>query len=252
MPDYKMPESLIKFAHVGVDNLDGMLNKSAAVLSAMLGYQMKADGQWNGRAFLEIGVYKGKFLALMEYLTRETGAKLIGIDPFELVDQDLQTVERSLAENELEMERVFLHSGYSTDTALVQQAVAGASIALIHVDGSHQADIVYRDLITADRIISNDGYIIADDFFNRNALGVMTAITKFLAEGKSNLEPWALFNTKLVFCRKGRSGEAKSRYLEVLRRNEQLDMVAKFLRNYDSAAPWLTKQSLFGHEILVL
>jgi hypothetical protein len=107
---------------------------------------------------VEIGVWKGKSLALMQRLTRPP-AKVIGIDPCELKGQ----------QNELR----YFHQALFPDAQIVE-GYSQLSISkvldisrqfkLLHIDGWHSSENVWMDFLMYERFVVQGGYVVFDDY----------------------------------------------------------------------------------------
>ena len=107
---------------------------------------------------LEIGVWKGKSLALMDRLsTPET--RVIGIDPCELAGQK--------EELSVFIEKLLPHAnvivGYS-EAAIEHTLTLSKSFKLIHIDGGHKKRHVWTDFLLYSHFLVPGGYIVFDDY----------------------------------------------------------------------------------------
>ena len=124
---------------------------------------------------VEIGVYKGKSAALLALHARES-------ETVHLVDSDIWP---SITEAEANIRA--LHSQVSM-LATQSQSLAYSSyvqpllrkVRFLHIDGEHTYHAVMQDLETARRIVSNDGLVCLDDFFNFQYPQVTAATFSFL------------------------------------------------------------------------
>jgi cephalosporin hydroxylase len=107
---------------------------------------------------VEIGVWKGKSLALMQRLT-QSPTKVIGIDPCELKGQ----------QNELRYfhQTVFPESqiieGYS-QLSIEKVLDISKQFKLLHIDGGHSSENVWMDFLIYERFVIPGGYIVFDDY----------------------------------------------------------------------------------------
>lgn len=107
---------------------------------------------------VEIGVWKGKSLALMQRLTGPP-AKVIGIDPCELEGQY----------NELSYfhQTIFPESkiikGYS-QLSIESVLDISKQFKLLHIDGGHSSENVWMDFLMYERFVVQGGYVVFDDY----------------------------------------------------------------------------------------
>ena len=107
---------------------------------------------------LEIGVWKGKSLALMDRLSSNE-TKIIGVDPCELPGQ--------LPELKYYQEQLFQSAEIITDYS--EKAISAVSdisqkFKIIHIDGGHSYHNVWMDFLLYERFLVPGGYIVFDDY----------------------------------------------------------------------------------------
>jgi SAM-dependent methyltransferase len=107
---------------------------------------------------VEIGVWKGKSLALMERMSGG-GCKLIGIDPCELKGQK---EELNYFFSKL-FGRCNLIINYS-HLAMPDLLRITKKIKLLHIDGGHQAINVWLDFLLYNSFVISGGFVIFDDY----------------------------------------------------------------------------------------
>lgn len=109
---------------------------------------------------VEIGVWKGKSLALMQRLV-QTPTKVIGIDPCELPGQleELAYFHRALFPEGL------LIRGYS-QIAIESTLELSRRFKLLHIDGGHLAFNVWMDFLIYEHFVVPGGYVVFDDYMD--------------------------------------------------------------------------------------
>jgi hypothetical protein len=131
-------------------------DQSAALFDIFLDFQREQNIVGD---FIEIGVYKGRS-ALMSALH-------LGDDEvFHLID-----ISSYLKETEKELAPILGQRGkfYQQRSELLTAEVLGLtkySARWIHIDGDHTGRAVWNDLSLCEPLLSDDGIIILDDFFN--------------------------------------------------------------------------------------
>jgi hypothetical protein len=250
--DYQLSEDVVSFARKGIARFDGMLNKSAAFGAAAAVQVLARDCGWDHSAFLEIGVYKGKFFSLIERATRGTNCRLFGVDPFNLENQSIDDVLRSFHDEGMETNRIEFHVGLSSDGTAIKRMIGDRRLLLSHVDGSHEHDAVCADLVFLDEIIDAHGIVNADDFWNRHTLGVTSAIFRLLIENRLRICPFMLCNTKLFFCHPDNAAHLQQLFLRVFADNPDVTLFKEYMELRQSEKWWLSKQRLVSHEIIVI
>ncbi len=114
-------------------------------------------------SFLEIGVFRGQILGLIQILNPK--AKVTGISPM--------TSEGGYWEGDYEADVKHLHDtfnlkqpkiikGLSTDTEIIEQ-VKNEQFNIIYIDGGHTYDICRSDIINYSPLVKVGGYLVIDD-----------------------------------------------------------------------------------------
>jgi len=111
---------------------------------------------------VEIGVWKGKSLALMQRLAQPT-TKLIGIDPCELQGQfeELGFFHRALFYD------CHLIRAYS-QLAIEKTLEISRRFKLLHIDGGHLGFNVWMDFLIYEHFVVPGGYVVFDDYTDKN------------------------------------------------------------------------------------
>jgi hypothetical protein len=106
---------------------------------------------------LEIGVWKGKSLALLSLLTKN--GKVIGIDPLEF---DQQKEELNYFHQRIFKEALIIEA-YSEIAVRDVLQVTG-SLKLLHIDGGHEFRNVILDFLLYSPLVLPGGFIVFDDY----------------------------------------------------------------------------------------
>jgi hypothetical protein len=124
----------------------------------LLGQIALAEGSHVTGDFLEIGVWKGRTLALLQRLL-PAERKLFGIDPLELPNQvnEIAHYRESLFSNAI------LIRDYSEHASAKLRALTDA-IFLLHIDGGHRAENVFLDFLIYSKFVVPGGYVVFDDY----------------------------------------------------------------------------------------
>jgi hypothetical protein len=109
---------------------------------------------------LEIGVWKGKSLALMERLS-PSSAMIIGIDPCEIEGQS----EELAYFHRLIFPRSKIIKEYS-ERAVEKTLHKSKSFKILHVDGGHSSHNVWDDFLLYERFVLPGGFIVFDDYID--------------------------------------------------------------------------------------
>lgn len=107
---------------------------------------------------LEIGVWKGRSLALMERLS-PAPAKVIGVDPCAFAGQE---AELRYFHTRL-FARAHLIVTYS-ERAAADVLRLSQTLKLLHIDGGHETHHVWADFLLYRQFIVPGGYVVFDDY----------------------------------------------------------------------------------------
>jgi len=186
------------FSHI--DNVDGWLDKTTAIISNGLMRHQSAIGLTG--PVCEIGVHHGKyFIALACGLC--PNEKGIAIDLFENQDEnadrsglgDRGMFERNVARF-LYPPSITVISGNSTKLSADSISRHGA-VRFFSVDGGHTEAVTLNDLGLAERSIATGGIVALDDILHRGWTGVISGYVRYRQEG-GKLRAFALVPNKLL------------------------------------------------------
>lgn len=107
---------------------------------------------------VEIGVWKGKSLTLMQRVSAPS-TKMIGVDPFELRGQ----VEEVKYFHKHLYPTCHLIQGYSHN-AIARVVEISKAFKLLHIDGGHLSEHVWADFLLYERFVVPGGFIVFDDY----------------------------------------------------------------------------------------
>jgi hypothetical protein len=126
--------------------------------------------------FLEIGVFRGQILAIVEYLATRSGKYVdrCGVTPLDSSDGHW---ESDYAADIRRLHYAFgipndwnLFKGSSTDPAvigLVQSTDRDQCFDIVYIDGGHAYDVVRSDIEHYSPLVKPGGYLVIDDCNNR-------------------------------------------------------------------------------------
>jgi len=77
---------------------------------------------------------------------------------------------------------------------------AAGPVRMISIDGGHTAECAENDLKLAEAVLREDGVAVLDDVFNFNWPGVVSGVSRYIAEG-GTLTPFALTASKVFVAR---------------------------------------------------
>lgn len=234
-----------KFYDSTVNQIDGWLHKITALITMeILSFQERNE---NLGSIIEIGVYKGKYFSILARSCVRTNSILLGIDTFTYSNEkEVHNNLKFLNENN----NIILLKEYSNrcNPEKILKIVKSYP-RFISVDGSHDYDEVYLDLILSEKIINTAGIIAVDDFINPLTLGVNEAVHKFFNTPKC-IVPIAYISNKLFLAHRSFAQEYKN-FIEInlLKYNEEVE-VQSYINN-GKIARHMIEQKLFNNDIIV-
>jgi len=119
--------------------------------------------------FLEIGVFRGQILALINLLARTANkdVKVLGISPLDTTgeywesdyEKDVAAIHRKIG---MELGNYLILKGYSSDEN-VFKAIRDTKVDLLYIDGGHEYNTVFNDIKQYSPLIKPGGYLVIDD-----------------------------------------------------------------------------------------
>lgn len=232
-----------------VKSIPGWLHDVAGhATTALLAYQTQMGRRG---PVVEIGVFGGRYLALLADQANAAGDRTIGIDIYIYIDEE--TVLKNLQSVGIATGSVSLVRADSTGLdAAAFLAMSGDKPRFVSVDGDHAANAVYRDLTIVRDTMARDGICAIDDFLNPLAFGVNEGVNRLFFEGASGeLRPVCYTGGKLFVA----FPEHVERYQSVLETFAREDLSVPETARYRELAAQnraYVMQPLFGHEVLVI
>ena len=195
-----------------VEKIAGWLNRPAALRTIHLLRWQKENKIKGG--LLEIGVFCGKYFAILLDSGRRASDKVLGIDTFEFapparVFKEMQEIFNTDVSSSFNLwEKRSDH----IDSTEIESAIGRCRF--ISIDGAHDYNSVYLDLLLAEKVLSASGIIAVDDFLNPLTIGVNQAVNTFLSQPRL-VEPVGYIANKLFLSHRSRSNEYRVLFEEI-------------------------------------
>ncbi|HWX31921.1 MAG TPA: class I SAM-dependent methyltransferase [Steroidobacteraceae bacterium] len=237
----------LQFQATVVDKVDGWLNRITSLRTMdILRYQ--EESQIAG-SILEIGVFCGKYFSVLARSAQRTNSRLLGIDTFQWIPES--RVQQTLAmSSETDRVDVRLSKSFSSEHSPIELlGLLGARARFVSVDGSHDSNDVYLDLVLSEQIISSKGMIAVDDFLNPIALGVNEAVHKFFARPRLVL-PVAYISNKLFLAHRSVAKNYRSMIEESII-GDTTEPESRNFREKLAKGRHFVEQSLWGNPLLI-
>ena len=204
-------------------DIPGWLSREAADFTTrIIAYQ---DNNTITGPLLEIGVFKGKYLALLYGLTMGTDERVVGVDGFFAragvpLSADgrrdaIEEIRQNVSRFDPDLSRLSVIPADSRDMGVEDlRRLASGLYRFISVDAGHDADSVYQDAVNTSSVLHEDGVIAFDDVFNAKVPGVAEGLFRFLASNQGQtLAAFAHCGNKLFVTTERSYG----RYLKLAR-----------------------------------
>lgn len=174
------------------ETVTGMMSRLAG--AAFMSVFSRQAAQGGDGLIVEFGVYKGRSAFLLD-AAREPHEHLYLVDLRTHDDETLALFENSPNVTFLKLDSTkFLSEG--ADRADVEH-----KCRIVHVDGSHTFQNVWKDLEICDKILRETGIVVLDDFTNTQFPQVQAALYHYLSTTSSNLQLFLLGGNKAFLCR---------------------------------------------------
>jgi Methyltransferase domain len=179
-----------------LEQVNGWLMQPATELTAYL-FNVGLGGN-----VLELGVYHGKYLALLYYLSGSSNSRLLGVDAF-IGSPDIELSKSYISHNVRvvcgDSDRLSL---ICADTmCLTRERVLGLlpePIVFISVDAGHEAENLTNDLELSATLLAPGGIIAVDDAFNHSTPGAIEGTCRYFEQkNRGRLAPFAHCYNKL-------------------------------------------------------
>jgi hypothetical protein len=124
--------------------------------------------------FLEIGVYKGRVLSVIQLLSNifNKSAQIYGVTPLENLGDKysnydkadyLACIQKSFTALDLTFENTTIINGLSQHGHIVAEAREQAEYDIVFIDGCHDYEIVCLDIKNYSPMLKVGGYLVLDD-----------------------------------------------------------------------------------------
>jgi hypothetical protein len=189
--------------------IEGWLCDEAIDFTSRVAHLQQALGHAGG--VLELGVFKGKYLALLSALYQDRGP-VVGVDGFlASVGTPLEPRWRALAEQNIRdnvalltgsEHTLTLIGGFTRDVDVSEiVAICPGGFGFISVDAGHEAADLIVDLGIATATAAASAVIALDDVFNLVVPGVADGVCRFFYDHPDcPFRPFAICGNKVFLC----------------------------------------------------
>ena len=232
-----------------VEGINGWLAPQATEFTAYL-FRSGLPGN-----VVEFGVFHGKYLAVLYYLTSTNQTRVLGVDAFfgsADVDISKTVIMHNIREACGDSDRLSL---LCANTMSLKRddilKLLPEPITFISVDAGHEAENLFNDITLAADLIAPSGIIAVDDAFNYTTPGAIEGTCRYFEQNSNGrIAPFAFCYNKLFLT----SAEHHFFFLELAKRylyeNKTRDYCANTLarREVNEASGYIPR--FFGFEIV--
>jgi hypothetical protein len=248
MPDKKGTDTVTDYAlNDAIEKIPGWLHKVTALRTIDI-LEWQRSNNITGD-LLEIGVFCGRYFAILLDSALKQGDHVLGIDTFQFIPQERVNAELNNVFGGKEEGSYTLWTDQSSRIHPQTVLSKVKPLRFISIDGAHDYQNVYRDLVLCESLLSPDGIIAADDFLNPLAIGVNEAINKYLSEPRP-VVPVAYIANKLFLAHRSRADDYRAAIEGIIMVSEgpQCDT----FREKVAVARHQVEQEFHGNKMLLL
>lgn len=229
-----------------VEKINGWLNKPAAYATMdILEWQLESNIKGG---VLEIGVFCGKYFAILVQSALKQKSQILGIDTFQFAPKERVIDElKAIFGKGIDEKIILLKSASEAISPSEVEKLIG-NCRFISIDGSHEYESVFLDLILSEQVINSDGLIAVDDFLNPLTLGVNRAVNQFLATPR-RVQPVAYTANKLFLAHRSSAERYRETFEKIFEQGEEPFEVN--FRKKRSLGRHHIEQDLYGSMVLV-
>jgi hypothetical protein len=197
-----------KFIDTKIYRITGFLHPVDAMAFAGLAAWQKSHGI--AGSVMEIGVFYGRSFALMAKSIDTSREVAVAADLFDIgivpsgESSQLTSFRSTLGLAGVETTAVRVIQGDSSLLDAGDILKMAGKIRFFSIDGGHEEHHVRTDAKLAQEVMSEDGMIVFDDFFNPRYPDVTYSVFLLLANEMSEFSPFLITKGKLYICRKER------------------------------------------------
>ena len=167
----------------GRESVPGWFERADAELFSAIDFAQRTAGLVGD--ILEIGCYQGSSAILLEFL-RRSNERLVVCDLFQEVATTLDDFHHrtnsysDFSRESFEVNFLRFHKNLpeiiAGSSTMLPSRNLGRTFRLIHIDGSHEYEIVRSDLLLAKSLLMPGGFVIFDDIITLHTPGVTAAV----------------------------------------------------------------------------
>lgn len=152
-----------------------------------------------GEFIIEVGVFRGE---TTKYLAENTNKRIIAIDPYEMTDNDNQTIKNAFYENckeHLESGRIAHIERRSVDAHTNLTPIIEKNCALVFIDWDANGEQHLKDFTDYGNYVASDGFLVAHDFFDVGSFNKHKHLSFAIGEYMKVIDRELVWNSMLYY-----------------------------------------------------
>jgi len=124
--------------------------------------------------FIEIGVYKGRTLGIIQLLANQMSKKceIYGVTPLTNLGDKYSNYDNTnysyavfnnLSKMNVDIDNINIIKGLSNDRDIIDEADASGPYDIVFIDGGHNYEVVCQDILNYIPMLKPGGYLVMDD-----------------------------------------------------------------------------------------
>lgn len=232
-----------------LERIEGWLAEPAAQFTSWVMAQQNHQAIAGG--ILELGVYRGRYLALLYLCGQALKRPVVGVDLFSGEDSEhnpytiaaLKDMLRTTAlksqlrstikdvSGETEQLHILAADTLKLKTSDLAPLLGPAGAAFISIDGGHEAIHLVNDIELGAKLLAPGGIIAVDDAFNHSTPGAIEGTCRwFDTHNEGRLAAFAQCYNKLFICRTADHASWLAQAKEYVHSHSHLDFAQRTLQ----------------------
>jgi predicted O-methyltransferase YrrM len=166
----------------------------------------------NGEFIIEVGVLRGE---TTKFLAEHTNKRIIAIDPFDMLDNDNESIKKSFYENckeYIESGRIVHIQRRSTDAHINLTPYIQKNCALVFIDWDANGEQHLQDFKDYGNYVATDGYLVAHDFFDMGTVEKHKQISYAIGEYMKVIDKELIWYSMLYYPKHSHMSETMEYY----------------------------------------
>lgn len=237
-----------------IEKINGWLAPEAAYFTGLLLDFQKAIGLSGN--ILEIGVFHGKYLALLYHYLDKADEYLFGIDAF-IGSTDLSYSMKIVIRNLFNIYQddknieIIAKDSLTLSPSQLLESMNGRCARFISIDGGHTKEVVSHDIYLSNALLQPGGVIAMDDIFNHTLPGVTEGLFDFMLKtNNKNLAPFVHCYNKLFITTPDHHERYLEKAFEILERMKQFEAYQRTKSRINENSNVDFFPELFGYKVL--